>query len=556
MAQLKTITEEYQILDTLGNGANANVYKARHRKLGYITAIKILNHPIADENSLLYQRFIQECKVLLRLGNGGHDHIVKVGNPRLMVHYEMEDRKDNRATVEMEFIEGRSLYDFLNDHKGHLPLSEVFNLLTGISSALAYCHHDVYKHCINKDEDFDQIVVDGHETYKLKPVDDLVKRYKIEHNDIHSRNIIRRTNGRYVLLDFGLAITSETAAKSSLRTKGNPEYKAPEKWDRDNVTAQSDIYSFGILMYEALTGMVPFPEQPGNEDYNLELMKKHREVIPPALLAQRPDCPQWLEQVIFKCLEKDPGNRFKNGKELFDAISKEIEKEFKQEHDEQALIEKLKNDIRFLKNRAEEKDKELLSIQAETSMLKNTIDRLNREDKWREGEQEALRKKNEAQLNELAVAAQELKEAREMAARSSGRLARNKSFKQYFYAASLCCLALLAGMISMYRSPDTKTYMATDARFHIDGDEYSYTGEMKKGLPNGKGKAVFKNGDQFEGHLADGKLLFGKYLWKESQNRFEGSFADGHFYTGVATFADGTHHSTIAQKLYDCLPNQ
>jgi formylglycine-generating enzyme required for sulfatase activity len=144
-----------------------------------------------------------------------------------------------------------------------------------------------------------------------------------------------------VLLDFGLSIEGGDVVRSSRRRNGAPEYKAPEKWDDEAIlTEQSDIYSFGIVLYQYLAGRTPFPYNSNMSPYKAEyeLGKAHLIEAPPSIETlrkaffekkfegqeYRKDYPQWLEEVILKCLRKNPAERFRNGKELYDHI-KEFE---------------------------------------------------------------------------------------------------------------------------------------------------------------------------------------------------------------------------------------
>jgi len=320
------------MLDELGKGGFATVYKVRHDELGYVRAIRVLNETIVDSASETYQKFLRECKLLLRLGNGNHPNIVHIYQPRLL---------DNKALVEMDYVDGLDIRHYLEQNKHVVPAEDVIRMALQISSALAYCHEDVYRFCMDKDED--SLQDDPNDGSKVL-VDDktrerLIEKYKVIHNDIHSGNIMRREDGSFVLLDFGLAINGDEVVRSSRRTNGAPEFKAPEKWDDDTkLTEQSDIYSFGIVLFQYLAGRVPFPyEKAGSKSYEAEykLAQAHQNATPPSIEAIRKefferkfagqeykrDYPQWLEDTILKCLRKNPAERFKNGKELFDFIS-------------------------------------------------------------------------------------------------------------------------------------------------------------------------------------------------------------------------------------------
>ena len=329
--------KEYTLLGELGKGGFAKVYKVRHNELGYIRAIRVLNEPITDERSRTYQKFLHECKVLLRLGNGSHRNIVHIYQPRLL---------DNHALVEMDYVDGQDITHYLKENDNFLPIEEVLRMVEEMSNALAYCHEDIYQFCMDPDEDeLQNDPIDGSkwlidEATKKK----LIEKYKVIHNDIHSGNIMRRRDGSFVLLDFGLAIEGDEVVKSSSRHEnGAPEYMPPEKWDNDTIlTEQSDIYSFGVVMYEYLAGRVPFVCEGNSFNARTKLYDKIKNSIslPPILdlrksffeekhkgEAYKKDYPDWLETAIMKCLEKDPNRRFRNGKELNTFIKTHLQDE-------------------------------------------------------------------------------------------------------------------------------------------------------------------------------------------------------------------------------------
>ena len=332
--------QEYTMLDELGRGGFATVYKVRHNELGYIRAVRVLNETVVDADSPTYQKFLRECKVLLRLGNGNHPNIVHIYQPRLL---------DNKALVEMDYVDGLDIQHYLKQNQNFVPADEVIRMALQMSSALAYCHEDIYHFCM--DREADKLKDDPNDGSRVLMDDQtrkrLIEKYKVIHNDIHSGNIMRRDDGNFVLLDFGLAINGDEVVRSSRRKNGAPEYKAPEKWDDESVlTEQSDIYSFGILLYQYLAGRVPFPFNTRNSnktEAEYLLSKAHQNATPPSLEVLRKDFfeqknigqeykkdyPQWLEDVIFKCLNKDPKDRFRNGKELYDCVKKHAFEEAK-----------------------------------------------------------------------------------------------------------------------------------------------------------------------------------------------------------------------------------
>lgn len=367
--------EEYTLLDELGQGGYATVYKVRHNNLGYIRAIRVLNAIIAHgETDKTYQKFLEECKLLLRLGNGNHPNIVHIYQPLL---------KAQRAIVEMDFVDGKDLYHYLEDKHSFVDIKDVLRLLSDIGSALAYCHEDIYKFCMDKDED--NLQDDPEDGRKVlldnKTKQRLINKYRVIHNDIHSGNIIRREDGSYVLLDFGLAIEGDSVVRSSRRKNGAPEFKAPEKWENDSIlTTQSDIYSFGVVLYEYLAGRVPFlfdkkNSNPVEAEYLLG--KAHKEQQPASIFDLRKaafehshpgetyekDYPEWLEMLIMKCLSKSTKDRFKNGKELYSFVLEYTNNEA------DTQIEDLRREIVSLQNK-------ITSLEKATPIPSKEVDKL------------------------------------------------------------------------------------------------------------------------------------------------------------------------------------
>lgn len=307
------------LLRELGSGGFADVYKARHIGLGYIRAIRILRQFVPDEASPIYQKFLRECRVLLRLGNGCHPNIVHIYQPRLV---------EGKPLVEMDYVEGVDLKDYIAEQNGKVPEEEIVRMVREMGSALAYCHRDIYKVCYNRDEDNLQDDPEDGSKVLITEADErrLIEKYRVIHNDIQTRNIMRRSSdGMYVLLDFGLAVDGNgDVVGSSRMSKGAPEFKPPEKWDNEDLpTTQGDIYSFGCVVYAMITGRPPFPidtkwkkSLPPAE--LTRVMMAHKEQAP--LPIEREDVPQWLVELTMRCLEKDPARRYRDGYEMYQEI--------------------------------------------------------------------------------------------------------------------------------------------------------------------------------------------------------------------------------------------
>lgn len=327
---MSSIKDEYEKQYIIGKGSYATIWKARHRELGYVRALKMSNQMVEDESDPAYQSFLNECKVLLKIGNGSHPNIVHIYQPRLI---------ENRAVVEMDYVDGETLCEYL-EREHFMPIDEVYKFINDIVGALAYCHYDIYRYLMNPNEDdLKNDPNDGHK-YIIDEITEqrLVEKYAVTHNDLHSNNVMRRNyDGSYMLLDFGLAITNGKAVKSSGRRGGALEYMSPEKFNKKSIiSTQSDIYSLGVLLFEVLAGRVPFvldkqsfADQPEIASYNM--MLNHTQGIPPSIEPLRreafektfpgqtyvKDFPDELESIILRCLEKDPSNRYSNAKELY-----------------------------------------------------------------------------------------------------------------------------------------------------------------------------------------------------------------------------------------------
>ena len=394
--------EEYDTDDPVAtfNGAEANVLILRHKEYNYVRAIREYHNVVTNKESDVYKKFTEECETLLKLGNGSHPNIIRI------YRYGVEGI---RAYVEMDYVEGDNIDKYVERNRNFVPTSEVVQLATQISSALAYCHEDIYLFCYDKDKDHIPVdPIDGSKDL----IDDekrkeLIDKYKVRHNDIHSGNIMRRKqDGNYILLDFGFAINGDKVERKSLQSKGAPEFKAPEKWDKEpGLSEQSDIYSFGIVMYQYLAGRVPYPYNKNLAEHEAEseLAIAHRRGNLPDIEKLRKefyerthkgqtyvkDYPQWLEDVIKKCLQVRPEDRFKNGKELYNCILQNI----KNEDYYQKEYNRLNEEIHQLNGNLSLEKKTNQALQSQLSQTQGDFDLLSCQHKKLQSELSTKRKR-------------------------------------------------------------------------------------------------------------------------------------------------------------------
>ena len=296
MSKVFTITDGLENLGALRTGGQGSVYKGR-RMGPVLTAVKLLPTPIhsESEDDKNFRNFSNEVAKLQKVNEEPNPNVVKILSSGIT-------ESGSLPFIEMEYIEGADLCELLQPpHEKIFMLKEVIRVADQLAGALAHCH-----------------------------------KVGVKHGDIKSNNVKYNIHtGNYVLLDFGLAIMSEEERRSSIRHAGAIEFMAPEQHDGEMFT-QTDVYSYGIVLYELLTGQVPFPLTGNGETGRNAIMLAHMEAPVPDLREARkkamPDAwttlkqtqelqvPQWLLDVIDKCLQKSPDARFKNGVELHEAI--------------------------------------------------------------------------------------------------------------------------------------------------------------------------------------------------------------------------------------------
>jgi serine/threonine protein kinase len=249
----------YRIINQVGQGGMATVYKAYQPSMDRNVAIKVLPGQLASSTEFR-QRFQQEARIIAKLE---HPHILPVfdyGESDGVTYFVM--RYLDAGTLSEKMVKGRPL-----------PLGEIDHLFTQLAEALSYAHG-----------------------------------FGIIHRDLKPSNALIDSHGNVFLTDFGIAKLLESASPRLTQTDaimGTPAYISPEQARADKVDQRSDIYSLGIILYEMVTGRVPFvAETP------LAVILKHVSDSLPPPSSIKSDVPEAIEKVVLKSLAKHPGDRF------------------------------------------------------------------------------------------------------------------------------------------------------------------------------------------------------------------------------------------------------
>ena len=261
----------YRIVEPLGRGGMARVYRAYHPQLDRYVAIKVLRSDLVEEEEFL-ARFRREAQAVAALR---HPNIVQVFD---------SDVQDDHYYMVMELLEGDTLRTRLNDYRAReerLPLGESVRVLLDVLDALAYAH--------------DQGMI---------------------HRDVKPANILLTRNGQAVLTDFGIAqIVGGTRYTATGALMGTLAYMSPEYGLEGECDERSDIYSLGIVLYEMLTGDPPF-----DAETPLAILMKHVNDPLPMPRKSDPTIPKALERVVLKALAKKPHDRYQSAVEMAKAL--------------------------------------------------------------------------------------------------------------------------------------------------------------------------------------------------------------------------------------------
>src|ERR1044072_8577139 len=252
----------YKIIRKLGAGGMADVYLAEDQELGRRVAIKILNDRHAADDQFV-ERFRREAKNAAGLS---HPNIVSIYH-----------RGDSEGTyyIAMEYLDGRSLKELIVA-RGSAPTRTAIEYARQVLAALGAAH-----------------------------------KQGIVHRDIKPHNVLVGPEGRLKVTDFGIARSGASQMTEVGSIIGTAQYLSPEQARGSPVDQTSDVYAVGVVLYELLTGQVPF-----TGDTPLEIAMKHLSEVPKPPSELRPEVPHDLDSVVLRALAKDPGERYQTAEEM------------------------------------------------------------------------------------------------------------------------------------------------------------------------------------------------------------------------------------------------
>src|SRR5690625_287278 len=261
------LNERYQIKATIGGGGMANVYLAKDIILEREVAIKVLRLEYANDEEFI-ARFDREAQSATSLS---HPNIVNI--------YDVGE-EDHILYMVMEYVEGMTLKEYIQ-RNGPIEVQEALDIMKQVTIAIAHAH-----------------------------ANDIV------HRDIKPQNILIDTYGQVKVTDFGIAIAlSATALTQTNAVLGSVHYLSPEQARGGMATKKSDIYSLGIVLYELLTGRLPF-----SGETPVAIALKHLQTDIPHVRDFNENIPQSVENIVLKAAAKDPFHRFETVQEMEEAL--------------------------------------------------------------------------------------------------------------------------------------------------------------------------------------------------------------------------------------------
>lgn len=258
-----TINSRYDIKMLIGDGGMANVYLAYDRTLKRHVAIKMLRYELSKDERFI-KRFKRESAQVINLDHPNIVHVYTVGDYK------------QQPFIVMEYVKGKTLKDYLREH-GALEPQTVIHIMTQLAEGVLYAHQN-----------------------------------NIIHRDLKSQNIMITDDQVVKITDFGIALSSNEADMTQTNTiMGSVHYLAPELARGNLATERSDIYALGIILYELLTGDVPFK---GEGAVNIAL--QHLEAEMPSIKLVKEELPNSLDNIISRCTCKLPSDRYHSVDEL------------------------------------------------------------------------------------------------------------------------------------------------------------------------------------------------------------------------------------------------
>ena len=258
--------DQFEIVEELGEGAYAETYKARDTSTGGVVVLKIMD-PQLVADPLNFSRFRREAKIVSEL-----DH------PNVLKSLDTENHRTEPYLV-LEYVEGENLRQHAGTLGGPVPVATAIDWGRQLADALVYLHS-----------------------------------HGIVHRDLKPENVLITADGRLRITDFGTALldgAKRLTWRHLSQSLGTPDYMSPEQIKGNRGDARSDIYAWGVLMYEVLTGRTPF----GGDNW-MAVMGAHLQADPKPLRSYRKDVPPQLEAVVLKAMRRYPEHRYQTGEEL------------------------------------------------------------------------------------------------------------------------------------------------------------------------------------------------------------------------------------------------